>query len=156
MKSITWSIVSVLLLTSAGVFADDDDILISRANRFFAPLPDAMPGAENDTPERIALGKQLYFDKRLSINDSQSCASCHRSGTALGLGEGNFIRDDDGISFAPRQETLQDGLPADAWTSIDPAPDERAPTDGRRPFSRDEIERIIKADIAGSGSASNE
>jgi cytochrome c peroxidase len=37
-----------------------------------------MPGSENDTPERIALGRQLYFEKRLSINDSQSCASCHR------------------------------------------------------------------------------
>jgi len=48
-----------------------------RANRFFSPLPDAMPGSEKDTSERIALGKKLYFDKRLSVNDTQSCASCH-------------------------------------------------------------------------------
>jgi cytochrome c peroxidase len=37
-----------------------------------------MPGAENDSVERIALGKKLFFEKRLSINDTQSCASCHR------------------------------------------------------------------------------
>ena len=53
-------------------------LLISRANRFFEPLADAMPGSENDTPERIALGKKLYFEKRLSINDTQACATCHR------------------------------------------------------------------------------
>lgn len=29
------------------------------------------------TPEKIELGKQLYFDKRLSVDDTVSCASCH-------------------------------------------------------------------------------
>lgn len=34
---------------------------------------------ENNKPsaEKIALGKQLYFDKRLSRDDTISCASCH-------------------------------------------------------------------------------
>ncbi len=78
MKHITWIVISSLLVATATVFADDSDRLIRRANRYFSPLPAAMPGAENDTPERIALGKKLYFEKRLSINDTQSCASCHR------------------------------------------------------------------------------
>ena len=78
MKHITWIVISFLLLETTAVFADDTDRLIRRANRYFSPLPAAMPGSEHDTPERIALGKQLYFEKRLSINDSQSCASCHR------------------------------------------------------------------------------
>jgi cytochrome c peroxidase len=77
MKHIIRIVISSLLLTTTHVFAADADRLISRANRIFSPLPDAMPGSENDTPERIALGKQLYFEKRLSINDTQSCASCH-------------------------------------------------------------------------------
>ena len=77
MKHITWIVITFLLLATTGVFAGDTDRLISRANRYFSPLPAAMPGSENDTPERIALGKQLYFEKRLSINDTQSCASCH-------------------------------------------------------------------------------
>jgi cytochrome c peroxidase len=77
MKHIIWIVITSLLLATASVFADDTDRLIRRANRYFSPLPEAMPGSEHDTPERIALGKQLYFEKRLSINDTQSCASCH-------------------------------------------------------------------------------
>lgn len=69
-------------MAATSVFAEDnaEDIerLISRANRYFAPLPAAMPGSETDTPERIALGKKLFFEKRLSINDSQACVTCHR------------------------------------------------------------------------------
>lgn len=66
-----------LLLVTTSVIAADTELLIRRANRIFSPLPATMPGAENDTPERIALGEKLYFEKRLSINDTQSCASCH-------------------------------------------------------------------------------
>lgn len=78
MKHFTWVVITFLLMTTTTVVADDTDLLIRRTNRIFSPLPGAMPGSENDTPERIALGKQLYFEKRLSINDTQSCASCHR------------------------------------------------------------------------------
>ena len=78
MKLISCIIIALLSLATSSVFADATELLISRANRFFSPLPDAMPGSENDTSERIALGKKLYFEKRLSINDSQSCATCHR------------------------------------------------------------------------------
>ena len=76
-KNIIWLLTASLLLVSVKTFADDADLLISRANRIFSPLPQTMPGSENDTPELIELGKKLYFEKRLSINDKQSCASCH-------------------------------------------------------------------------------
>ena len=33
---------------------------------------------KDDTFEKIDLGKQLYNEERLSINDSQSCNSCHQ------------------------------------------------------------------------------
>ena len=78
LKSVIFIFTFYLLNSTTTVFADETDRLISRADRFFGPLPDAMPGSENDTPERIALGKKLYFEKRLSINDTQSCATCHR------------------------------------------------------------------------------
>ncbi len=51
--------------------------LMEKANQIFKPIPDRMPGFENVKPEQIELGKKLYFDKRLSINDQQSCNSCH-------------------------------------------------------------------------------
>jgi cytochrome c peroxidase len=42
-----------------------------------SPIPERMPGAEKDTKAQIALGKRLFFEKRLSKNESQSCNSCH-------------------------------------------------------------------------------
>ncbi|STO98505.1 cytochrome-c peroxidase [Grimontia hollisae] len=47
------------------------------ALKVFGTMPDRMPGSEDDTPEQIALGKALYFETALSVNDSQSCNSCH-------------------------------------------------------------------------------
>ncbi|HHT9118361.1 MAG TPA: cytochrome-c peroxidase, partial [Candidatus Hypogeohydataceae bacterium YC38] len=41
-------------------------------------LPDLEVPKDNPmTPEKVALGKRLYFDKRLSLDDTVSCASCH-------------------------------------------------------------------------------
>lgn len=45
-------------------------------------VPQGLPLAEmpDDNPltaAKVALGKQLYFDKRLSVDNSVSCASCH-------------------------------------------------------------------------------
>ena len=37
----------------------------------------AIPADNPITPEKIDLGRKLFFDKRLSINNTISCASCH-------------------------------------------------------------------------------
>jgi cytochrome c peroxidase len=76
MKTIILGVITSLIALSPA-FAADADRLLHKASRYFQPLPTVMPGAENDTAEKIALGKQLYFDTRLSVNDLQSCASCH-------------------------------------------------------------------------------
>jgi cytochrome c peroxidase len=48
----------------------------------FQPLPDAAISAEHtSSPEKIALGKSLYMDTRLSKNDKLSCNSCHNIAT---------------------------------------------------------------------------
>lgn len=44
----------------------------------FAVLPDRMPGAEEDTPELVELGRELYFETALSGDGSMSCNTCHR------------------------------------------------------------------------------
>ena len=54
------------------------------ANELFGPLPDAMPGSENDTDYLKHLGEKLYFDTRLSKNNTISCNSCHRVDQGLG------------------------------------------------------------------------
>ena len=40
------------------------------------PIPD-LPRDNPLTVERVELGKTLFFDKQLSINNAQSCADCH-------------------------------------------------------------------------------
>lgn len=51
--------------------------LSGQARILFGSLPAAMPGAEGDTPARVALGRKLFFDPRLSVNGAQACADCH-------------------------------------------------------------------------------
>jgi cytochrome c peroxidase len=48
-----------------------------QARIYLGRLPAAMPGSEADTPERIALGRKLFFERGLSINKNQSCGDCH-------------------------------------------------------------------------------
>ena len=40
------------------------------------PIPD-LPQDNPLTVERVSLGKKLFFDRRLSVNDAQACADCH-------------------------------------------------------------------------------
>lgn len=52
------------------------------------PLPELKtPGDDPLTPEKVSLGKQLFFDKRLSKDGSASCETCHvpEKGWADGL-----------------------------------------------------------------------
>ena len=45
---------------------------------YFRPLPDKMPGSEGDTPEIVSLGRKLYFERKISLTQTQSCNDCHR------------------------------------------------------------------------------
>lgn len=65
----------IVLLTLSKSYANDT---INPASlSFFAPLPKVMQGSENDTKQQISLGKKLYFETALSVNQTQSCNSCH-------------------------------------------------------------------------------
>ena len=78
MKLRSLALVTACAVLSGSALAAEDAVkLLRRSVRYLEPLPAAMPGAETDTQAKIALGKKLFFDKRLSINDQQSCASCH-------------------------------------------------------------------------------
>jgi cytochrome c peroxidase len=47
----------------------------------FKPLPERFEDARNPiTPEKVELGRMLYFDTRLSKNHDVSCNSCHDLG----------------------------------------------------------------------------
>lgn len=70
--------ISILLatFTYCGPTQETKD-LQGKAKQIIGALPEKMPGSENDTAELISLGKKLYFEKKLSLNETQSCNSCH-------------------------------------------------------------------------------
>jgi cytochrome c peroxidase len=53
--------------------------LMDTARQFFKPLPKDMASEEYPTsPGRVALGRKLFFDPRLSSDGTVSCQNCHR------------------------------------------------------------------------------
>ncbi|GIW44383.1 MAG: cytochrome-c peroxidase [Candidatus Binatia bacterium] len=74
-----------LFAVVAAVFAgapargESPDQLRQRALAIFAPLPPVAESKENPvTEEKVRLGRVLYYDARLSVNDKISCNSCHQ------------------------------------------------------------------------------
>ena len=68
---------ALMLGTSAGA-ASEDQALLDKAKSLFKPLPDSS-ALENTalTPDRVALGKALFFETRVSSDGRQGCGSCH-------------------------------------------------------------------------------
>ena len=65
--------------TGAAFGAVDDAALLSQAQSVFKPLPKDMGTAEFPlTPERVALGRRLFFDPRISLDGTVSCSKCHQ------------------------------------------------------------------------------
>ncbi len=59
--------------------ADADRDLLKQAQGFFQALPKNMATPEFPiTPERVDLGRKLYFDPRISVDGTVSCARCHQ------------------------------------------------------------------------------
>jgi len=62
----------------AGLGEKEEQALLAQAKTIFQPLPALAENAVNAcTPEKVKLGKALYFDTRLSKTGNNSCNSCH-------------------------------------------------------------------------------
>lgn len=58
---------------------DDDQALLKQAQALFKPLPKDMATSEFPiTRERARLGRRLFFDPRVSLDGTVSCAKCHQ------------------------------------------------------------------------------
>jgi len=72
------TVLILLLVTPVVAFADGDDALIMRASQILGPLPATMPSEQNPiTPEKVKLGKMLFYEPRISADGTVSCAKCH-------------------------------------------------------------------------------
>lgn len=74
---ITTALICVALFPAATSYALPDAQLRDLSNRLFGSLPDTMPGSGQDTAAMASLGQQLFFEKGLSANETQSCNTCH-------------------------------------------------------------------------------
>lgn len=69
-------------VVSSTVFASDT-ALLEKARELFKPLPAEIPAPKTNptTPEKVELGKKLYYDPRLSLSGVISCNTCHNLAT---------------------------------------------------------------------------
>jgi cytochrome c peroxidase len=81
-REIVLSIGVILVIIMGIAWAQDD--LLKKAQTLFKPIPATPPALKNNplTPEKIKLGRMLYFDPRLSASGIISCNTCH----SVGLG----------------------------------------------------------------------
>lgn len=70
---------ALVLASTALTGAAQADALRDAALEIFKPLPSTVPAVKDNpvTPEKIDLGKALFFDPRLSASGVFSCYSCH-------------------------------------------------------------------------------
>jgi len=73
----------VVLATAAFAVEPVPADLRETALEMFKPLPSTIPSVKDNkiTPEKIALGKALWFDPRMSASGVFSCNSCHNLAT---------------------------------------------------------------------------
>jgi hypothetical protein len=76
---------------------------------------------------------------------ARRCPDCHRSPVALGLGQGKLTLAPGRIDHVPAHPSLADGLPADAWTRLEGPTPASSLGEDMRPFTGEEIRRLIEA-----------
>ncbi len=70
-----------LFTTTVSYAADPDTDLMTKAKSIFGPLPASMPSTDNPiTPEKVKLGSVLFWEPRISVDGTVSCAKCHPPG----------------------------------------------------------------------------
>jgi cytochrome c peroxidase len=72
-------IVFSLLSFASLLFADNgDENLLKQGKNIFGPLPTVMTSEKNPiTPEKVKLGKILFYETRISVDGTVGCTKCH-------------------------------------------------------------------------------
>lgn len=137
----------LLALTSLGM-REFGCVAALRAEEFdwrlrprFSPPP--VPADNPMSAEKVALGRYLFYDRQLSVNGEQSCATCHRQELAFtdGLARAKGTTGE----FHPRSSmSLVNIAYAPALTWADPTLDDLAPQALAPMFGTDPVELGLK------------
>lgn len=73
-----FTMILLTLCTYNSAFALEDIELLHNAQSTFGIIPSRIESKENPiTQQKVRLGKMLFYDTRLSIDNTVSCAKCH-------------------------------------------------------------------------------
>ncbi len=73
--------ISILFFSGMSLGANGDKDLLEQAKQIFGPLPKVMTSEKNPvTPSKVKLGKTLFYETRISVDGTVSCARCHPIG----------------------------------------------------------------------------
>src|SRR5512138_4005170 len=73
LRTIAWFVL-VMLALAFGSASAADQALLTQARGLFKPLPKVIQSRENPvTPEKVALGRLLFFEPRVSLDGTVSC-----------------------------------------------------------------------------------
>ncbi len=78
-KRLSFIVMSFCLpLIYGSVWGSEPDELADRIRQIFSPLPQVMTSERNPvTPEKVKLGKLLFYETRISADGTVSCSRCH-------------------------------------------------------------------------------
>jgi len=82
-RDVLATVIVLSMLSSANLAYTDnrDEDLLKQAKNIFGPLPQTMTSEKNPiTPEKIGLGKILFYETRISVDGTVSCSRCHPIG----------------------------------------------------------------------------
>lgn len=143
------------LAPQAGANTSQGQLLVEMPPSIFAlfsPLPaEAPPPSYQLTDEITALGRALFYDPRLSVNQVQSCNSCH-SLTQYGMDGLSVSRGHDGVPVKRNAPTVYNAALhiAQFWDGRSPTVEEQAKapilTDGEMGMlDADAVESTLRA-----------
>lgn len=71
----------ILSFATPALASNGDEALLNQAKHIFGSLPKAMVSEKNPiTPGKVTLGKVLFYETRISVDGTVSCARCHLIG----------------------------------------------------------------------------
>jgi len=74
-------ILSILSFALMSFGSGGDEDLLKQAKQIFSPLPQVIVSEKNPvTPEKVKLGKMLFYEARISVDGTVSCSRCHPIG----------------------------------------------------------------------------
>ena len=74
-------IISILSFGLMSLGSGGDEDLLKQTKQIFGPLPQVILSEKNPvTPEKVKLGKMLFYETRISVDGTVSCSRCHPIG----------------------------------------------------------------------------